>query len=260
MKIYVLCDMEGTSGIWRREQTDSSSPHYQQGRELLMADVNAAIQGCYEGGATEIVVCDTHGGGPNFLIEKMDPRPRYETPCESSPLPSITTEQFDGLILTGHHAMAGTLNGFLDHTQSSASWFDYKINGESYGEIGQETAYAGHFNVPLIMVTGDETACKETQAQFPGAVTVMVKRALGRSRACCLHPEKAHELIRQGAAEAARKAKTLKPFKPTLPITLELTYYRTDMADSAASRPGNERIGPRTVRRVVQSAREVLEI
>jgi len=260
VKIYILCDMEGTSGIWRREQVDSSSPHYQQGRELLMGDVNAAVQGVYEGGATEVVVGDTHGGGPNFLIEKMDPRPRYETPSEFSPLPSVTAERFDGLILMCHHAMAGTLNGFLDHTQSSMSWFDYKINGESYGEIGQETAYAGHFGVPLIMVTGDEAACAETQRQFPGAVTVAVKRGQGRSRACCLHPEKAHELIRKGAAEAVRKAKTLKPFKPSLPITLELTYYRTDMADSAATRAGNERIGPRTIRRVVQSAAEVLEI
>jgi D-amino peptidase len=156
--------------------------------------------------------------------------------------------------------MAGTQSGFLDHTQNSMAVFDYKINGVSYGEIGQETAYAGHFNVPLIMVTGDETACAETQAQFPGAVTVAVKRALSRSRACCMHPEKAHELIRKGAADAVRKAKTLKPFKPTLPITLELTYYRTDMADGAAAKPGNERVGPRTVRRVVQSAKDVLKI
>jgi hypothetical protein len=116
------------------------------------------------GGATELVVCDTHGGGPNFLIEKMDPRPWYETPSEFSPLPSIDGS-FDGLILMCHHAMAGTQNGFLDHTQSSMHWFDYKINGESYGEIGQETAYAGHFGVPLIMVTGDGIACAETQRQ-----------------------------------------------------------------------------------------------
>jgi D-amino peptidase len=251
--------MEGTSGIWRREQTDNVSTHYQQGQELLMGDINAAVQGCYDGGATELVVCDTHGGGPNILIERMDPRPWYETPSESSPLPSLD-KTFAGLILMCHHAMAGTQNGFLDHTQSSMHWFDYRINGESYGEIGQETAYAGHFDVPLIMVTGDDAACEETRRQFPGAVTVSVKRGLSRSRACCLHPERAHELIRKGAAEAARKAGTIQPFKPTLPITLELTFYRTDMADGAAVRPGNERVGPRTVRRRIDTAREVLAI
>jgi D-amino peptidase len=259
MKIYVLCDMEGTSGIWNREQTDRSSPQYEQGRALLMADVDAAAAGAYAGGATEVVVCDTHGNGGNFRIEQMDPRPRYETPSYLSPLPSLD-ESFAGLILTGHHAMAGTLNGFLDHTQSSMHWFEYRINGQAYGEIGQETAYAGHFGVPLIMVTGDETACQEAQTQFPGIVTVAVKRALGRNRACCLHPEKARELIREGAVRAVRLAGTLKPWRLTPPITLELTFYRTDMADEAVARPGNERIDARTVRRVVQSGAEVLEI
>jgi D-amino peptidase len=120
--------------------------------------------------------------------------------------------------------------------------------------------YAGHFNVPLIMVTGDEAACAETQRQFPGTVTVAVKRAHSRSRACCLHPQKAHELIHAGAMEAVKKAKTLKPFNPVTPMTLELTYYRTDMADGAAAQPGIERIGPRTVRRVIQNATEVMKI
>ncbi len=251
--------MEGVSGVWRPEQVDRGQPEYAQGRELLMADVNAAIEGAYEGGATELVVCDTHAAGGNFLIEKLDPRPRYENPSPFSPLPSLD-ESFAGLILTGHHAMAGTLNGFLDHTQSSVSWFEYKINGQAVGEIGQETAYAGHFGVPLVMVTGDETACAETETQFPGTVTVAVKRALGRNRASCLHPEKARTLIRAGAAEAVRRAKTLRPWRPTIPITLELTYCRTDTADAAAARPGNERVGPRTVRRVVQTALEVLTI
>jgi D-amino peptidase len=258
MRIYILCDMEGTSGIWRREQVDRSLPEYRQGRALLMADVDAAVAGAFDGGADEVVVGDTHGGGANFLVEQMDPRPRYETPGNGSPLPSI--EGCAGLILTGHHAMAGTLNAFLDHTQSSASWFEYKINGTPYGEIGQETAYAGHFGVPLIMVTGDEAACAEAQSQFPGIVTVAVKKALGRSRATCLHPEKARALIREGAQRAVQQAHTLKPWTLTPPITLELTYYRTDMADEAALRPGNERVNARTLRRVVQSAAEVLKI
>jgi len=259
MKLYLLCDMEGTSGLWRPEQTDPNSPHYQAARDLLIADVNAAVEGVYQAGATDVVVCDTHAGGDNFLLEKMDPRPVYETPCESSPLPSLD-ETFDGLILTGHHAMAGTLNGFLDHTQSSQQWFEYRINGEPYGEIGQETAYAGHFGVPLIMVTGDEAACREAESQFPGLVTVAVKRALSRNRASCLHPVRARELIQRGAAEAVAKAKTLKPWRLEPPITLELTLCRSDMADSRATRPGTERVGPRTVKRVVQSAAEILRI
>lgn len=258
MKIYIHVDMEGTSGIWRREQVLSSEPQYAQGRELLMADVNAAVAGCFDGGATDVIVCDTHGGGGNFLIEKLDNRAVYETPCESSPLPSV--RECDGLILLAHHAKAGTLNGFLDHTQSSASYFDYRVNGQSVGEIGQETIYAGHSDVPLIMVSGDEAACAEAAEQCPGVVTVAVKKGLSRSRARCLHPDVAHELIRKGAAEAVGKCGTLKPWKPSLPMTLELTYYRADYADSHASRPGVERVDARTVRRVVPTAEQVLRL
>jgi D-amino peptidase len=258
MKIYILCDMEGTSGIWQPEQVDLTSSQYQQGRGLLVADVNAAIAGAFEGGAAELVVCDTHAGGRNFIIEQMadDPRVVYETPSGGDALPAID-ESFDGLILTGHHAMAGTLNGFLDHTMSSAHWFRFTLNGQPVGEIGLETAVAGHFGVPLIMVAGDRAACDEAEAMFPGVVTAPVKEGLGRNRARCLPPGRGQELIHKRAAEAVGKAKELQPWKPGLPITLELTYTRADYADDAAANPAIERIDARTCRKVVPTADQV---
>lgn len=258
MKIYILCDMEGTSGIWQPEQTDLVSAQYQQGRSLLVADVNAAIAGALAGGADELVVCDTHAMGRNFIIEQMadDPRVLYETPMASSALPALD-ESFDGLILTGHHAMAGTLNGFLDHTMSSAHWFSMTLNGRPVGEIGLETAVAGHFGVPLIMVAGDRAACEEAEAMFPGVVTAQVKEGLGRNRARCLPPARGQALIRTRAAEAVAKAKELQPWKPDLPITLELTFTRADYADEAAANPDVERIDARTCRKVVPTADQV---
>ncbi len=258
MKIYILCDMEGTSGVWRPEQVwPRESPHYAVGRELLVADVNAAIAGAFEGGATEVVVGDTHGGGAHFLLEQMDARATYETPSPASAMPSLD-ETFAGLILTGHHAMAGTLNGFLDHTMSSTSWFSFRINGQAVGEIGMETAHAGHYGVPLLMVTGDEAACREAEGAFPGIVTVPVKRALGRNYAHCLAPSVARERIRAGAQEAVRRAGQLKPWVLTPPIELELTFYRSDYADEAAARrPGLVRVDARTLRATAQSALEV---
>ena len=256
MKIYILCDMEGTSGIWRPEQVQQANPAYAEGRALLMADVNACIAGAFEGGATELVVCDTHGGGPNLSLAQMDPRPVYETPTAFSPLPSLD-ESFAGLILTGHHAMAGTLNAFLDHTMDSARWFRFRINGRPVGEIGMETAHAGHFGVPLIMVSGDEAACAEAEELCPGIVTAAVKRGLGRNCARCLSPEVGRALIRQGAAEAVRRAASLPPWRLQPPIELELTLYRSDYADAIAARPGYERVDARTVRRVVHKGTEV---
>lgn len=256
MKIYILCDMEGTSGLWRPEQVQPDRPQYAEGRELLLADVNAAIAGAYEGGASQVVVCDTHGGGGHFALARMDPRATYETPTASSPMPSLDGT-FSGLILTGHHAMAGTLDGFLDHTMDSGRWFAFRINGQAVGEIGMETAHAGHFGVPLLMVTGDEAACREGEALRPGMVTVAVKRGLGRNAAHCLAPEAAQRLIREGAAEAVRRAGRIEPWRLNPPLTLELTYYRSDYADAAAARPCTQRVDARTVRRVVESAAEV---
>ncbi len=248
--------MEGTSGIWRPEQVRRDAPEYQQGRELLMADVNAAVAGAFEGGAGQVVVCDTHGGGPSFRLEQMDPRAEYETPAAGSPLPSLD-ESFAGLILTGHHAMAGTLGGFLDHTMDSSRWFCFRIAGRPVGEIGMETAYAGHFGVPLLAVTGDEAACREGEALCPGIVTAAVKRGLGRNCAHCLAPEAARALIRERVAQAVRAVGERRPWRLQPPIELELTLYRSDYADEiAANRPEVTRVDARTLRRVAQSAAE----
>jgi D-amino peptidase len=257
-KIYVLCDMEGTSGLWRPEQVQRENSAYAEGRELLCADVNAAIAGAFDGGADAVVACDTHGGGPNFLLEKMDPRATYETPAMGSLMPGLD-RSFAGLILTGHHAMAGTLNGFLDHTMDSGSWYNYYINGRKVGEIGIETAFAGHFDVPLIMVTGDEAACAEGRRQFPGIVTAAVKVGLGRNKARCMHPERARELIRAKAAEAVKKAERLRPWKIKLPATLALEVYRSDQADGTAARPGVERLNARAVRKQIKSALDIVK-
>jgi len=256
MKIYILCDMEGTSGIWQPEQVQRGTPEYAEGRELLVGDVNAAIAGAFAGGVTQVVVCDTHGGGTHFPLVKMDERAAYETPALGSPMPSLDAS-FAGLMLTGHHAMAGTLNGFLDHTMNSAAWFCFKINGQPVGEIGMETAHAGHFGVPLILVTGDEAACREAEAMFPGVVTAAVKRGLGRNRAHCLPPRTAQALIRERAAEAVRRAPQLQPWRLTPPIELELTVYRSDYADAYTGKPGYMRVDARTVRRTVSSADQI---
>jgi D-amino peptidase len=257
MKIYILCDMEGTSGIWRPEQVQRDNSQYADGRQMLIADVNAAVAGAFEGGAAEVVVCDTHGGGPNFILEDMDPRANYETPALGNLMPSLN-ETFAGVMLTGHHAMAGTLNGFLDHTMDSGSWLNCSINGMKVGEIGIETAFAGHYGVPLILVTGDECACAEAERQFPGVVTASVKRGLGRNRATCQHPEQARKIVREKSCEAVQSAGNLKPWRIQLPATIELEYYRSDYADNAASRPGVERVNARTVRKVIHSALDVV--
>lgn len=252
MKFYILCDMEGISGIRYPEQVDRREPAYEEGRLLMEADVNAAVEGCFRGGATEVLVCDTHGGGGQLRLEQMDPRATYERPAKARMMPSLD-ETFAGLILLGHHAMAGTENAFLDHTMDSGSWFEYRLNDQPLGEIGIEAAFAGHFHVPVVMVSGDETACQEARATLGEVETAVVKWALWRNRARCLAPALARERITEAAAKAASQPKRYKPFRPSVPATILLTLYRTDYCENYLSRSHVERAGPRTIRVKIDS-------
>jgi len=256
MKIYILADMEGISGIRKMNQVQSDSPEYAEGRVLMMKDINAAVDGAFLGGATEVVVADTHGGGGQVRIAEMDSRAVYEMPGAGSMMPSLD-KTFDGVILLGHHARAGTLNGFLDHTMNSGAWFEYRINGKIVGEIGIEAAYAGHFNVPVIMVSGDVATAKEARATLGSVECAVVKWGIGRNKAKCLPLDKAHAIIRETTQQAVSKAGSFRAFKPKLPATIQLTLYRTDYAEEYASRPGVERISARTVQRVATSLKDI---
>jgi D-amino peptidase len=256
MKIYILADMEGISGILFQEQVQSVSPKYAAACDLMMQDMNTAIEAAFEGGATEVVACDTHGGGGQIRIEKMDARARYETPSAGEMMPALD-ESFDGLVLLGHHARAGTRNGFLDHTMDSTRWFEYRINEQPVGEIGIEAAYAGHFNVPVIAVSGDAAAAAEATELLGEVRCAVVKWGLGRNRARCLSIPQAHEHIRQAVGAAVRSIESFKAWQPALPATLELKLYRSDMADELASQVGVERLDARTLRRRIKSFKEI---
>jgi D-amino peptidase len=260
MKIYIMTDMEGVSGICNELQITIGTPQYEAARSLLCADVNAAIAGAYDGGATEVLVSDGHGSGFNFILERMDSRAVYERPNGVFDFMPGLDESFAGVFCVGYHAMAGTLNGFLDHTQSPAHWLNYYLNGRRAGELAQIGAWAGSYDVPILLVTGDEAACDEAHKFFPAIQTVSVKQGIGRQHARCIHPEKTRELIHDGAKQAMSLAETARPFKVETPLTVRLEYYRSDMADAVANRPGTRRIDARTVERVVDNVRELLSI
>jgi D-amino peptidase len=255
MKIYIITDMEGVSGICNEQQVQRDSPAYAEGRQLLMGDVNAAVEGAFAGGATEVVVNDGHGGGFNLMLEQMDPRARYERPNSGLDFMPGLDSSFAGLFCVGYHAMAGTLDGFLDHTQSSASWFNYSINGRRTGELGQCGLWAGSFGVPALLVTGERAACAEARDFFGEIETVSVKEGIGRQHARCLHPQRAREEITAAAHQALELVGKIRPYRVEPPLTIRLEYYRSDMADAVARRPGTRRIDARTVERVVDDPR-----
>lgn len=256
MKIYILADMEGISGIRMPQQAKFDSEYYSAGCKLMMDDMNVAIGAAFEAGATEVVACDTHGGGGQVRVEMMDPRATYETPGLGLMMPSLTKD-FDGLVLLGHHAQAGTLNGFLDHTMSSKSWFEYRINNIPVGEIGIEAAFAAHFDVPVIAMSGDEAAASEAKALLGCVECAVVKRGIGRNRANCLSIDKAHSRIRKAISLAMQDIGRFSPWRPELPATIELTVYRSDMADNFEGRADIERVGARTLRTQISTLKNV---
>ncbi len=256
MKIYILADMEGIAGIRMIEQVRIGSAEYGPACKLMMADMNAAIDAAFAAGATEVVACDTHGGGGQVALAEMDARATYETPNARRIMPSLDRETA-GLVLLGHHAKAGTLNGFLDHTMSSESWFEYRINGQAVGEIGIEAAYAAHFGVPVIAVSGDAAAAEEARALLGNVECAVVKHGIGRNRAHCVALPEAHQRIRAAVSAAVRDVRRYTPWAPALPATVELTMYRSDLAEHYAGRAGIERIDARTLRAQITALSEL---
>jgi D-amino peptidase len=168
MKIYIAADMEGVGGVMLPEQLKRGTAEYAEARNLLTGEVNAAVDGAFDGGATEVIVKDAHGSGFNIIASELDSRARL---VQGSSLPvrfAGLDADTSGLILLAYHAMAGTLAAVCDHTMSSVAWFRYELCGKEVGETAIDAAWAGCFGVPLILVTGDDKVCAEASALIPG--------------------------------------------------------------------------------------------
>ena len=221
MKIFVMVDMEGISGICQRSQVVSDGAHYQTARRYLTDDVNACVDGCVLGGANKVVVRDAHGCGFHFIWESLDPRAEYvQGTSRVERLPGIGS--FDGLILLGYHAMAGTPQAILEHTMSSAGWQNFWMSDRKCGEIAIDAGIAGDHDVPTIMVSGDDKTCEEARQFIKDVVTAQVKTGLDVEGGILLPRERAHNLIRESAERAVRNCKKIKPFKVKSPVTMRL--------------------------------------
>ena len=254
-KVLMVTDLEGISGIAKIEQVmDTESPDYIHSREYLMADVNAAVAGCFDGGAEAVYVWDGHGGGVNFIPGTLDPR---ATQIDGSTIMDVIHD-CDVLMLVGMHAMSGTAGAFLDHTQSSKTIFDYRYNGIRRGEITQECIFAGYFGIPCVMVTGDRAACREAEELLPGVITAEVKSAVVRNVADCLPLDVAHKRIHD-AAVAGMALEGREAFDPGFPLTITVTFTRTDYCDMHDT-DRRERLDARTMQRISHKVESYYDI
>ena len=180
LKIFISSDMEGVVGAVTAEQLRPGGFEYERFRGFMTAEVNAAIEAARAAGATEIVVADSHGNAQNLLIERL---PQDVTVVRSWPrefrMMGGIDETFDGVIFLGYHAGTANMDGVRAHTISSANITSLKLNGIEMSEGGMNAAIAGHFDVPVIMVSGDDVAVAEVQAVIGDVEGAVVKRAMG---------------------------------------------------------------------------------
>jgi D-amino peptidase len=247
-RIFISCDIEGISGVTHSDHAGpGAGEDYGRARRLMTKQVSSAVAGAVQGGAELVLVNDSHGGMRNILIEELHPNAHLLT---GAPKPLSMMEGvgdgFDGVFFIGYHSRMGTA-GVLNHTYSSRTVREMRIDGQSAGEIALNAYIAGYYGVPVLLVTGDNEAVSEASALLSGALTVAVKSACGRYAARCLPLEEANALIQEAACEAIGLVGELKPLVPPRPSTFEISFAHTAMADAALMVPLTKRLDAVTV-------------
>jgi D-amino peptidase len=221
-RILIVTDLEGAGGVNdAEEQLLPGQRRYPESRRILIGEVNAAVEGARNAGATEVVIWDGHDGSRTLSIDEIHEGAKL---LQGKPTPAnyyLSEKLYDGIIFVGQHAMAGTRNGVLAHSQS----FNVRriqINGKDVGEIGQVAAIAGYFAIPVIMLAGDQAACTELLELQPGAVTVAVKRMAGKASTLSLSHAEAKRQIEQAAQKAVSRIKQFQPWKIAGPVEMTI--------------------------------------
>lgn len=251
MKTWISFDMEGVAGIVDWDQCrPSGGARYELGCQLMLAEVNAAIEGAIAGGATEVVLNDSHG-----TMANLDPRavagnaryiggrhkPRY--------MMQGLDETFDAVFFVGYHGSISGAPSTLSHTYNPEVFAAARVNGRLVGESGINALVAEHYGVPIAFVSGDAVTWEETAPYAEGGVNVVTKTSLTRFSADALHPDESCRLIRAGAEEAMRRVAVGTVATPGIsrPATLELDVQTGDMAEVATWARGVERTAERTI-------------
>lgn len=257
LKVYISADMEGVGGVVTGEQLGPTGFEYAKAREYMTEEVLAAIAAAREAGATEIVVGDSHGNFQNLILDKL---PKDVAVIRGGPRPLSMMQgidaTFDAVLFIGYHSSTTSPTGVRAHTISSARLADVRLNGVSMPEAGINAAIAGHFGVPVVMVSGDDAAVAEAKKIVGDLEGAVVKEAFGFHSARTLTPEAAREKIRDAVKRALANRSRFRPTPAKTPVTLEITFKNYRPAEILAYLPIVERIDAHSVRFV---AKDVLE-
>jgi len=249
LKVYISVDMEGIWGVVHINQCSDDSPEYQQARRWMVEDINAVIEGLFQGGVNEVVVNDSHATMRNIIASELDPR---ATLISGSPKPMMMMEgidsSFQACIFVGYHAQAGSAPAILDHTIFGAVIYSIKINGIEMPELGINGAIAGYYHVPVVMLTGDTETCRQAKEILGNdLMAVPVKEAVGRFAARNFPREKVLANLKEGARKAISSLDKFKTYELKPPCQFEVNFHNSQQAEIGLLIPGVKRIAPRTL-------------
>jgi D-amino peptidase len=258
LKVFISVDMEGVTGVVNVDDASRGGKDYDYFRQTMTREANAAIEGALAAGATEIVVRDSHGSALNLLPEMLHRSARFIRDWSGGPMSMMEgiDASFDAAVYVGYHARAGTPNGVLDHT-SSGNVTDISVNGISMPETGYNALMAGHYDVPVVFVAGDQAVCDQARELLGTVETVAVKEGIGAA-ALNLHPEVAREQIRAGVERALNNLDRYKPYKLAAPYTMKLSLKTEQSIYEGALYPGARRTGDWELTYVAQDVLELM--
>ncbi|MBW8867078.1 MAG: M55 family metallopeptidase [Acidobacteria bacterium] len=260
-KIFISVDMEGISGVVQPAQLGPDGFEYQRAREWMTGEVNAAIAGIRESGPAEIVICDSHGNGQSLLIDKVPEDVRivrgFPRPLE---MMQGLDETFTAAMFIGYHASEWTPGAVRGHTISSARLLGVRLNGAEVSEGIYNAALAGHFGVPVALVSGDRLAVTQVQQVAASAEGAIVKEPYGYHSANTVTPARGQAMIREGAKRAMGKIGSLQPYRVTTPVALEVGFKLTIDAERAAFVPGLARSDAHNVKGTFHDMIEITKL
>ena len=249
LKVHISVDMEGVAGVVTAEQLGPTGFEYGRFREFMTREALSAVEAAKAGGATEIVVADSHGNGQNLLIEQFpaDVRVIRSWPRRLGMVAGID-DGVDAAIFIGYHAGTNSATGVRAHTFSSANLTRVALNGANVTEGVWNAAIAGHYNVPIIMMSGDDAAIAEVRKTLAGIESAETKRSLGFHSALNLTPQAATVLIRERIAAAFGRLSAFKPLKVQTPVTVDVSFKNYMPAEVLAYLPIFERVDSHSIR------------
>ncbi len=240
MKYFISFDFEGIAGVtfWRETEKDARF------EKLATKQLLAYMEGIKaEDPDAEILLCDSHNDGSNIHWELM---PEYVKLVRGYPRTYYMVEgldkSFDKLILFGYHSPIGG-GGMMDHSYSSSSFYEVKVNGQIVDEALINSYYSSELRIPTACYYGDDKGIEFAKQHFKGAIFVEAKKAVSRFSGVM----ESEEVILKRLVQAGKDTVSVevKPLELKYPVKVEIKFTDSTRGYIASIIPGVETISPR---------------